>query len=295
MLNFVQWTNKIIMNSLLVAYDFSRNAEHAFKYALFFAENLQAEVHIAWIDNSLTPENLAGTIDEELRIEKKEQMEKMVASYQSEFPEIPMKIHLGRGKVYQEISKLANRLQSQIVFAGTHGVSGYEQYWIGSNTYRITTSAPCPVVTLRGSFTINNQLSDILLPLDSTLETKKKLPFAVDLAQKFNATIHLLKIYNSTLRIIRRRIDEYGEQAQSFLDDSQVKFKFATVEADNVAGAILNYADNNNVDLIVIMTEQESTTAQRFLGPYAQQLINRATIPVMSVRSKHYIIDKDDL
>lgn len=84
-----------------------------------------------------------------------------------------MKFHLGKGKVYQEISKMANRLKADLLFTGTHGISGYEQYWIGSNAYRITTSAPCPVVTVRCGYDIPEQLTQILLPWTARWKPEK--------------------------------------------------------------------------------------------------------------------------
>jgi hypothetical protein len=37
--------------------------------------------------------------------------------------------------------------------------------------------------------------------------------------------------------------------------------------------------------MILIMTEQGGTSGNVFLGPYAQQLINNALIPVLSLQS----------
>ena len=276
------------MKTLLVAFDFSKNAVHALEYALVYAKKLTADVHLVWVDSSLSDDNLVDTIEEELRIEKKNYLKKIITDYSKQFPDIHMEMHLGKGKVYQEIAKTAHRIKADIVFTGTHGVSGYEQYWIGSNAYRITTSAPCPVVTVRGDYHISNNISQILLPLDSSLETKQKLPFTVQLADAFGAKIHLLKVYNTPLSVIRNRIDAFGDEAVDFLKKHNAVFELQTTDADNVAAAIINYAAGHNIDLITIMTEQGTTTANRFLGPYAQQLINNAQVPVMSLRSKDY-------
>lgn len=281
------------MKTLVVAYDFSKNAEHALKYAMFFAQRLSATVHLVWIDNSCSNEML-DTIEEELRIEKKNFLKGLIKEWEEQIPGIRMKYHLGKGKVYQEVSKTATRLKADVLFAGTHGISGYEQYWIGSNAYRITTSAPCPVVTVRCHYEIPEKLNRILLPLDSSMETRKKLPFAVELAELFGAEIHLLKIYNSPLSVIRKRIDQFGEEAEKYLKESGVHYTLSALEATNVATTILNYAEENKIDLITIMTEQETTTASRFLGPYAQQLINSALMPVMSLRATYYSQEENE-
>jgi len=278
------------MKTLLVAFDFSKNAVRALEYAMVYANKLKASVHLAWIDNSLSDDNLIDTIEGELRIEKKSFLNNIIADYAKEFPEIQMKMHLGKGKVYQEMAKIAQRLKADLLFTGTHGVSGFERYWIGSNAYRITTSSPCPVVTIRCGSPIKSTVSQILLPLDGSLETKEKLPFTFQLAKEFGAKIHLLKVYNTPLSVIRKRIDAFGEEAVSFLKNNQAVYELHSTEAENVAVAILKYAEDNAIDLITIMTEQGTTTANLFLGPYAQQLINNAQVPVMSLRSLNYKI-----
>jgi nucleotide-binding universal stress UspA family protein len=276
------------MKTLLVATDFSKNSIHVLEYAIMFANKLDASIHLVWVDNSSLKDNLIDTIDEELRIEKKNYLKKIVADYKSKVPGGNLEYHLKKGKVYQEIGKMATQLKADIIFAGTHGVTGYEQYWIGSNAYRIMTSAPCPVITVRSDYHFENAISNILLPMDSSLETKQKLPFTVELAKRFNATIHLLKVYNSPIGVIRKRIDSFGREAEKCLKDKNVNYKLESVEATNVAASILDYAQKNKIDLIAIMTEQNITTANKFLGPYAQQLINSSIVPVLSLRDKEY-------
>jgi len=276
------------MKTLLVATDFSKNSLHAFEYAIIFANKLNATIHLVWVDNSALEDNLIDTIEEELRIEKKNYLKALVNKYKDKVPGGKIEYHLKKGKIYQEVAKTAYQLKADIVFAGTHGVTGYEQYWIGSNAYRIMTSAPCPVITLRADYDINRGINKILLPLDSSLETKQKLPFTVELAKYFGAKIHLLKVYNSQLSIIRRRIDSFGRDAEKCLKDKEIDYVIDEIEADNVASSILKYANETGVDLIAIMTEQNITTANKFLGPYAKQLINGSEVPVLSLRDKVY-------
>ncbi|MCB2207090.1 MAG: universal stress protein [Bacteroidetes bacterium] len=274
------------MKTILVAIDFSKNAEHALEYAVLFANKLNACIHLIWVDNTLIEESVIDIIEGETRIEKRSYMNSIIKKFQPQVQCGEIQVLLRKGRVYQEISKAAKQINADMIFAGTHGVSGYEQYWIGSNANRIVSQAPCPVVTIRSDYEFKDSIKNILLPLDSSLETKQKLPFAADLAKKFNATIHLLKIFNTPLSVIRKRIDKYGEDAIACLKEEKVKFVNGEIEADNVAASIIKYSRQNKIDLISIMTDQDTTTANKFLGPYAQQLINNSEIPVLSLRSK---------
>jgi nucleotide-binding universal stress UspA family protein len=274
------------MKNILVAIDFSKNAEHALEYALVFAGKMDANIHLIWVDNTLSEESVIDTIEGDLRREKKSYMNSLIQKYQQEHKDARFEVIFRKGRVYQEITKAARHIHADLIFTGTHGVSGYEQYWIGSNAYRIVTQAPCPVVTVRRDYDFSKGIRHILLPLDSSLETKQKLPFACDLSVMFDATIHVLIIYNTPLKVIRKRIDKIAEEAEVCLKEKSVKYVFERLEADNVAASILKYTETNEIDLLTIMTDQGTTTANKFLGPYSQQLINNATIPVMSLRAK---------
>jgi len=62
-----------------------------------------------------------------------------------------------------------------------------------------------------------------------------------------------------------------------------VRFKSVFLEADNITDATLEYADSIKANLISIMTEQETTTSNLVLGPFASQMVNHAQIPVLSI------------
>ncbi len=276
------------MKTILVAIDFSTNAIHALRYALLFANKLETNIHLIWVDNTLSDESVTDTIEGELRREKKLYMNRIINEYQPLLNQGTIELIFRKGRIYQEITKAARDIKAEMIFAGTHGVSGFEQYWIGSNAYRIMTQAPCPVVTIRCEFEFGNTVKKILLPLDSSLETKQKLPYACNLAKSFGASIHLLEIYNTPIKVIRSRIEKFGKQATSALTRQKVNFVIEKIEADNVAASIINYTKSHDIDLVMMMTDQGTTTANKYLGPYAQQLINNSTVPVLSLRAKEY-------
>lgn len=254
------------MKTILVAIDFSKNAEHALKYALVYAKKLDATVYLIWVDNDVSDELVLDTIKGDIRHEKKEYLKILIAKYQDKFLNGKFEIILRKGRVYQEVAKVAKQIKADIIFAGTHGVSGYEQHWIGSNAYRIVTQAPCPVFTIRSNYTFDGSVNKILLPLDSSLETQQKLPFVANLALKFNATVFLLKVYNTPISIIRKRIDKFANDAIECLNDRGVDYILNEIEVNNVAASIIEYSNANKIDLITIMTDQGTTTANKFLG-----------------------------
>ena len=273
------------MKHLLVAFDFSKNSVKTLEYALMMANKTGADLSLVWVDSSSTPDNVLN-IDQNLRIETKKLFEEIIPVYEPKLKHGKINIILRKGKVYNEVATAARMVNADIIFAGTHGVSGFEQYWIGSNAYRIVTYAPCPVITLRGDFDIRENIRNVLMPIDSTPETKQKLPFTAQLASICGATIHLAVVYNSPIGVIRNRMKSYAEDAAKYLNQNHIPCVIEELEADNFVSSLLQYAKNSDADLISIMTEQGGTSGGMFLGPYAQQLINNSFIPVLSLQSQ---------
>lgn len=272
------------MKQLLVAFDFSKNALKTLDYALMVANKIGAELNIVWVDASNTPDNVIN-IDHELRIETKKLFDEIIPAYEPKLHNGKINLILRKGKVYSEVAMAAKMIGADLIFSGTHGVSGFEQYWIGSNAYRIVAHAPCPVITIRGDYEIKKEIQRILLPLDSTPETRNKLPLAAKLAESFGAEVHLQLLYNSPVKVVRMRMKTYANEAVKCLSEKNIKYVLKESEADNLVRTILDYADSSNADMILIMTEQGGTSGNVFLGPYAQQLINNALIPVLSLQS----------
>ncbi|MCK9449348.1 MAG: universal stress protein [Bacteroidales bacterium] len=275
------------MKQLLVAFDFSTNALKTLDYAVMIANILHAELHLVWVDATNTPDNVLN-IHYELRIETKQLFEDIIAEYEPKLHNGKIDILLRKGKVYTEVATAARMVEADLVFAGTHGVSGFEQYWIGSNAYRIVTQSPCPVITVRGDHTVKEGIKKIVLPLDSSSETRRKLPLAVQLAKLFAAEIHLLLLFNSPVGVVQSRIRSYGDEAVAVCEKEQIPFVLKELKAGNLVKDMLGYAEENEIDMIMIMTEQGTTTANMFLGPYAQQVVNNARIPVLSLQSVNY-------
>lgn len=273
------------MKQLLVAFDFSKNAINTLEYALMMANRSGAELSLVWVDNSSTPDMVAN-IDQALRIETKKLLEDIVPSFEARLNNGKINVILRKGKVYTEVANVARKIEADVVLAGTHGVSGFEQFWIGSNAYRIVTHSPCPVITVRGDYHAGDlHTKNILLPIDSNPETKHKIPFATKMAGICNSRVHVVSLYSSPINVIRNRVKTYTDDAIKYLRNNGIEFEVKELEAENLVSSLLNYSYESKCDLICIMTEQGGTSGGMFLGPYAQQIINNSLIPVLSLRA----------
>lgn len=272
-------------NPIVVAFDFSKGSMQALEYAIMIANRISTQLCLVYVSKSESLEHLFPEQNNNNRNEAKKRFEELISGLKDKYQgKITYKIRTG--KVYKEVVNLANSLDALMIIAGSHGVSGFEEFWIGSNATKIVTYSDCPVITVRQGFNAQKLMSKIILPIDSTRQTRQKAPFASLLAVAFHAEVHILKLYSSKIKSIRNLVDGYSSQVVKYLQAKNIRFKIAEMEASNLTSVTIEYAKDIEADLIAIMTEQETTASNILLGTFAQQMINNSPVPVLSMRSK---------
>ncbi|MFH1936597.1 MAG: universal stress protein, partial [Bacteroidota bacterium] len=266
--------------------DFSDCSINAFKHALSIAQICKCDLILVWIRKPASQrEKYENHIDDPVKgITKR--FDEMITKYQPQLPSSKISYKIQTGTVYKEIATEAKVSRAMLVVAGTHGASGFDEFWIGSNANRIVSACECPVITIRAGINIKRPLSCIVFPVDSTLETRQKATFTGHLAKMHDAEVHILRLYSSKVKAIRQNVDFYASQVARYFTQEGIRHRIETVEVTNLADAMIAYALEADANLISIMTEQETTTSNLWMGPYAQQVVNHSPIPVLSIHSR---------
>ncbi len=268
---------------ILVGIDFSDCSINALEHAISIARKAKAGVAMVWINHLDYSKEIFSVEPQNIEKEVITRFEDLVKKYQYHLHGEKIEYFIRKGKVYKEICNVANEIDAFLVVIGTHGSSGFEEFWIGSNANRMVASSKKPIITIRGGVDIGTDLKKIVLPLDSTKITRQKLPITALLAKYFNSEVHILGLYTTTSDDIRYRVRNYVSQAEEYFKENDIKFKSTTKEAENITEETIKYAKKVGANLISIMTEQETTATNLFYGPYASQMVNHSPIPVLSI------------
>lgn len=272
------------MKTILSAIDFSDGSINALEHAITIARASKSNLLMLWVNNPNTTKTiLSSDLSDDLLEEVEHQFTRLIAKYSPQLPDTKIDYIIREGKVYKEVVNQAKESDVWLIVAGTHGSSGFEELWMGSNAFRIVSAAPCPVITIRTGIPIERHLEKIVMPLDSTPETRQKVPFVCDLAAMFNAEVHILAVFTTSVAEVRSYVSSYAKQAGEYFKKNKVNFKIIEIEADNLTTSTIEYAKKNEANLICIMTEQEKTATNLWLGPYAQQMVHHSPIPVLSI------------
>lgn len=274
------------MNKIIVAIDFSECSINAFLHGLSIAQKCSRDLVLVWVQKPVSEKDKFDKQSKDPVKDVEKQFEELISKYQQELPANKISYKIRTGKVYREITAEAKEAHAMLVVAGTHGASGFEEFWIGSNANRIVSASPCPVLTIRAGVDVKRPLSRIVLPIDSTLETRQKTNFTGYLAKMHNAEIFILSLYSSRVKEIQKNVDLYAKQVALHLEEEGVTYHLEHAEADNISDKMIEFAQKIDANLISIMTEQETTTSNLWMGPYAHQTVNHSPVPVLSIHSK---------
>lgn len=279
------------MSNIIAAIDFSDCSINALEHAVSIASKGILDVHMVWVNNpSVTKTTIYSDKSSDLIEDIKKQFSQLIEKYKVRLPESNMDYVIREGKVYREILDEAREMESLCIVMGTHGSSGFEQFWIGSNANRLISVAHCPVISLRAGISVKHQLERIVLPVDSTVNTRQKVPFTAYLAQLFDAEIYVLSVYASKYKAIQARVDEYTDQVVQYLEEEGIPYHRDSMVVDNLTTSTIEYAKKVRANLISVMTEQETSPFNLLVGPYAQQMVNNSPFPVLSIKPKETLI-----
>ena len=271
------------MHPIVVAIDFSNTSVHALEYSILLANRFKYDIVLVWVDKLTPSESLYHDSSADNRTEAKKRFDDLLDSYgQSLEKGLKLEYKMRKGKIYHEVDTLAKTIGASFIVTGAHGISGFEEFWIGSNAFKMVTYASCPVITVRNDFKIGKGIKKIVVPIDGSIETLQKIPVVAKVASHFNSTVYLVATQYTHLKSVQRIALKYVEKAEHYLVQNNVKTITDEIISNDITKTVIAYASKLNADLISIMTEQE-TPVNILLGPHAQQLINQSPIPVLSL------------
>ena len=145
-------------------------------------------------------------------------------------------------------------------------------------------------------------ITKILVPSDFGESSAGALDYAKSLAGTYNASLHLLHVVHDPIgrpaggdalgvpieRLIAQATDEAERGfAAAMSPGEQAKFRAQTaVEVGSPVNKIVEYAQAQDIDLIVMGTHGRGALAHAILGSVAERVVRFAPCPVLTVRQQ---------
>jgi len=282
------------IKNILIPTDFSETAILAiahgakmaqlFKAKIFLLHSVETTLYTAGVGEPVMMPDI-----QDIYKEATEQLNKTAEALKTEYA-IDIAPIIANGRPAAAIASAVKENNIDIIIMGTHGASGFEELFMGSNAHKVVTIAPCPVITIRLT-TKTIGFANIILPIGSYLHSRQKVNNAIELAKVYGSTVHILGLLETNDKEDDSKFAIKIETVEHALNHANIKYTKKIIRATNPAVEAMKFSEEINGDLILIMTEHESDLTGMFLGASAKQIVNHSKIPVMSIRPEETMIE----
>jgi len=152
----------------------------------------------------------------------------------------------------------------------------------------------CPVMTVNKNYPVK-EIKKIVIPVDITQSTKKKLLWATYFAKKYKAKIIIVSAFTLNLDIKKSLVYQNSENTKTMLLKRGVdcEVKIINAPGQEKHKVILKFIREENPDMVIIRTHQESNLLNDRIGKFVSELVHRCQIPVFTVNSRIPAIPDD--
>ena len=179
---------------------------------------------------------------------------------------------------------------------GTHGVTGYERFLMGSVTNRVLHKSSLPVLVVSKTshhFIYENdknpvQIKRIVCPLDFDNNNLWTIGVALSFARKYNSEVIFLHVINRKQNGKWRELEKLAltklKALGSPVVDENIPVKFLVLSGEP-ADIILNTLDEENADLVIMGHHTRNPIEEIFLGSIARRVVTNSTRPILVART----------
>ncbi|MFB6231630.1 MAG: universal stress protein [Salinibacter sp.] len=181
---------------------------------------------------------------------------------------------------------------------GTHGRRGVDRMLFGSVTEEVVRKAPCPALTVRADAdrAPSEAIRRVLVPVDFSEASDTAVRHAKEIAMTYGAEIDLLHVVHEPVYPAAYGFEPVSFPTGEVIDNVEAQladlaretigYEHVMIEAraGNPASEILDYTEENDVDLVVIATHGRTGLDRVLLGSVAERVLRRAPMPVFVVK-----------
>lgn len=149
---------------------------------------------------------------------------------------------------------------------------------------RFVSKSFCPVLLLDKNQPIE-QIKQIVIPVDISQQTQKRLYWASFFAKKFDATIKIISALNIDIQKTKSLAFKNADKLRQMLEARGVKCEVEILKVGNKEKhtAILDYIKQDKPQLIIIRRHEEIRFSGRRIGKFVSEIIHGSSIPVFTV------------
>jgi nucleotide-binding universal stress UspA family protein len=291
-----------MLKKILVPLDGSTFSEKAIPYVKELAERFKARVTFLQVVSRAHYVYQNGEVGGSIIPYSDEEMELLNKGVEDYLKEVCQRFEGGGinaeslvtiGTAAEEIVRVAQETDIDLVVMATHGRSGITLWALGSVADKVVKVLKQPIILVRVTKDMsvdphNGIFNKVLVTLDGSKESEVVLPIIEELASQLEIETILLSVLDMPFhRVSREKLEEstrkYLEGIANKLSTKGIKTK-TEIKIGNAAVETINFANEVNADLVAMSTHGHSGINRWYLGSIAQKVLHTGTKPILLVR-----------
>ena len=271
------------MKKILVPCDFSQPAINAFNFALKVAVKSYGTIYLLnVVEPPVTSDSAVITVlntaaANDLRQKAESQFKALIGDHR-----VNVVTEVQIGNVDDVILKFIDDESIDLVLMGSHGASGFREFFIGSNAEKIVRRSSAPVLVLKEC--PKEPIRNIIFPNSLETDTPPDLINNVKVLQDFfDAKLHIVNTPSHLISdsLIHERL--YAVTQKYDLKNYTINVFYHPRQEEG----ILEFAKKMDSDLIAMGTHGRTGIAHLVNGSIAENVVNHSQRPVWTYRMRH--------
>lgn len=278
------------MKNILIPTDFSTNAENAITFAmdLFKCEHTRFYILHAYADelykmSHIEEDDFFKKEKENLNKESNERLVSIISNIKQERSNPKHKFeHISEFQsLVEAVNDIVNDNDIDLIVMGTKGQTANNKITFGSHTVQVFKYVKCPVLAIPNNYTFK-QPKKILFPSDYMIPYKRReLKLLDTLAARFKSEVHSL--YISDFEDLSHRQEDNQLFLKGSLPNANLCFK--RMEVKNKGIAIMDYADEYEMDMLVMVNSRHSFLEDMLYRSTVDQIALNPVIPFLVLQN----------
>jgi nucleotide-binding universal stress UspA family protein len=284
----------INIDRILCPVDFFAASDKAVDYAAGLAEVYNAKIYLLHAVVPVVPVAYEFPLDtagiaRDMQEAARHEMNKLVARVKTRGMKAESLVLAGA--VHEVIRRAISTIKPDLIAMGTHGRSGIDRWFLGSQAEWLMRHSPVPVLTLSAKERLRRPaFRKILVTTDFSAGTADALGYAFSIAQENNSRITLLHVVNDiAMEASRKYRDQIIEGVETKLQNLVPREAWdwceirTRVEVGHPYPMIERTLEKEKPDLLVMNIHGKGMLDRALLGSTAERVVRSAKCPVMLI------------
>ncbi len=276
------------LNKILVPLNFTPHSANALIFAIELMGSMKASItclHVIEDPGIVISNFLSKELYEKIRREAEIKLLEFTKNVLGE-KSIMFDIIISKGKVYKSILDTIDLANINYVVMGKSDSLETNNFKTGTNSRHMITNAQVPVILVGSK--VPKSINNLLFPLDLNKPVRGKIERLLEIIENFETKVNIITLSRNDSEEVQEQLTTKINKIKEIFLEQNITCEIKVITSKKpITKTFENIVNESGVNMVFLMTQQETDTIEQFIGSTAHQIINKSSIPTITVRPEY--------